>query len=218
MGRKIIDLTGQRFGKLIVLELDKEGSKLSSNRNSRWLCKCDCGNLHTASSYNLRRGDTKSCGCLRKEQMRIRCSILGKSANFIDLTGQRFGKLIVIKRSKKRNNSGQTYWDCKCDCGNLHTVPHNSLCTGNTRSCGCLKYENFPKDLTGLVFYRLTVLRRSKRCNKKGYYVYWDCKCECGNLHTVLAGNLRSGTTKSCGCFRRENNGGLALGSNWLNK
>jgi hypothetical protein len=141
---KLIDLTGQRFGQLTVIELDKERSKLVSNRSSRWICQCDCGNLHTASSDNL--------------------------------------------------------------------------CRGNTKSCGCLKYEKFPKDLTGLIFYRLTVLGKSKRCNKKGYHVFWDCKCQCGNKTTVESSSLRSGNTKSCGCLRKENQGGLCLGSNWLNK
>jgi hypothetical protein len=60
---KIVDLTDQRFGRLMVqsrAESDPCGSP-------RWLCKCDCGTLKVVVVNNLRSGDTKSCGCLRKE-------------------------------------------------------------------------------------------------------------------------------------------------------
>jgi len=57
---KKIDLTGQRFGKLIALnETEKRKSK-----NVVWLCKCDCGNLKEVGRDNLIRGHTRSCGCL----------------------------------------------------------------------------------------------------------------------------------------------------------
>lgn len=55
-----MDLTGQRFGKLVVLKYVGRDSK----RNSQWLCQCDCGNESTTSSLCLRKGDTRSCGCL----------------------------------------------------------------------------------------------------------------------------------------------------------
>ena len=55
---------------------------------------------------------------------------------FIDLTGQRFGKLTVIHRVE--NIGVKTAWLCKCDCGNELVVISNSLRTGNTKSCGCL--------------------------------------------------------------------------------
>lgn len=60
---RLIDLTGQRFGRLIVLgrtELEKTGQ-------ARWLCKCDCGNETVVQSYDLRSGNTQSCGCQRQE-------------------------------------------------------------------------------------------------------------------------------------------------------
>ena len=54
----------------------------------------------------------------------------------IDLTGDKYGKLTVIRRNGHLR--GKTAWLCKCDCGNEITVDSNSLRTGNTRSCGCL--------------------------------------------------------------------------------
>lgn len=60
MGRKIQDLTGQRFGKLIALREDGR-----NNGNVLWCCKCDCGNYHSTRASNLKRGRTKTCGgCL----------------------------------------------------------------------------------------------------------------------------------------------------------
>lgn len=60
--RKIVDLTGQRFGRLIVV--GQAGRKYS---NVSWLCKCDCGAEIKLVGYSLKRGTTKSCGCLKKE-------------------------------------------------------------------------------------------------------------------------------------------------------
>ena len=60
---KFIDLTGQRFGRLLVMHHYGK----SKNWQSTWLCKCDCGAEVVVVSQDLRNGHTKSCGCLRKE-------------------------------------------------------------------------------------------------------------------------------------------------------
>lgn len=60
-------------------------------------------------------------------------------AKFQDLTGKRFGKLVVIERT---NNRGKhTMWKCKCDCGNYTITGASELKNGTTKSCGCLKFE-----------------------------------------------------------------------------
>lgn len=56
---------------------------------------------------------------------------------FIDLTGQKFGYLTVIKRAE--NKGTQTMWSCQCECGNVITVNAYNLKSGHTRSCGCKK-------------------------------------------------------------------------------
>jgi len=56
---------------------------------------------------------------------------------FIDRTGQRFGKLVVVTRTGT-NVHKQVMWRCTCDCGGETTVPSGSLVTGNTASCGCI--------------------------------------------------------------------------------
>lgn len=57
-----------------------------------------------------------------------------------------------------------------------------------------------PQDLTGLTFGRLTTISIDLTKAK----VSWLCRCECGNMVTVAATSLKSGNTKSCGCFRNE--------------
>jgi hypothetical protein len=58
MARPIIDITGQKFGMLTAIR--KQGTL---GRDSAWLCRCDCGGHKVTRSINLRRGDTRSCGC-----------------------------------------------------------------------------------------------------------------------------------------------------------
>lgn len=57
-----IDLTGQRFGRLVAVE--RSGSQCG---NATWLCRCDCGGQAVVSGLNLKSGHTKSCGCLRRQ-------------------------------------------------------------------------------------------------------------------------------------------------------
>ena len=67
------------------------------------------------------------------------------------------------------------------------------------------------QDLTGQKFGRLTVIEFSHR-ERHGFertYIHWRCICECGNETVVRAGNLKQGTTKSCGCLHRERCGNM---------
>lgn len=62
---------------------------------------------------------------------------------FIDLTGQKFGRLTVLYRGEKVKHGRSIKWYCLCDCGNYCWVSSNSLRTGNSKSCGCLKKEKY---------------------------------------------------------------------------
>ena len=55
---KLIDLTGQKIGRLTVIERDH------SKKEVMWICQCDCGNIKNVQSYHLKNGITKSCGCI----------------------------------------------------------------------------------------------------------------------------------------------------------
>ena len=66
MGKRI-DLTGQRFGRLVVISKDEEVSK--QKKVAYWNCICDCGNItKPIRGDSLRNGNTQSCGCLQKEK------------------------------------------------------------------------------------------------------------------------------------------------------
>lgn len=127
------DRTGQRYGRLVVLERAPNGS----HNRVFWKCKCDCGNIVDVAGGSLQKGCTKSCGCLNTETRRE----LGRK-NKKDLVGKKFGKLTVIEDSTKRTVGQQVIWICKCDCGNILEVQSGNLTSGNTKSCGCTKRSN----------------------------------------------------------------------------
>lgn len=182
------DLTGKRFGRLLVVKRleDEDGW-------TRFLCKCDCGNEKVVRGMGLKYGTTQSCGCLHKENVR-------KSA-FSDLTGQRFGKLLVISLAESRY--GKLHWLCRCDCGNETVVSTTGLKSGHTQSCGCYQDDIASSthliNLTGRRFGKLTVLERTD--NSRTGMVRYKCRCDCGNVTDVVGSHLSSGRIQSCGCW-----------------
>jgi hypothetical protein len=190
---RLNDITGQRFGKLTVLE--RAGS--DRNKQATWLCLCDCGKKHVTRGRLLTRGDTTSCGCLRAPP---------------DLTSKRFERLLVLKRHGS-DRRGQAKWLCRCDCGKERVVLGSNLTNGQTRSCGCLARDGVAQrnrdkslDLKGLRFGRLKVVNRSKSvASGHSERTRWVCVCDCGKRITTLLTHLRNGDTQSCGCMMREN-------------
>lgn len=131
MGRPVIDLSNQRFGKLLVLYRDTDKPS-GQGKSAYWICRCDCGQIKSIRMDKLRTGATQSCGCYSKEV---------RSKLFLnDLTNQNFGRLTVIERdTTKPMGKGQfAYWTCKCQCGNIVSVRSAHLKNGTTQSCGCL--------------------------------------------------------------------------------
>ena len=202
---RAIDLTSQRFGRLVALRAE------SFNGRRKWLCQCDCGNQIWINTGGLRSGGTKSCGCLRSE--------------YLDLTGQRFGHLVVISLNKEKSKGGHYYWDCMCDCGNIAVVSTSNLTNKDERkkviSCGCRKREKtserFSAHIEGQRFGKLVVLKRvgtqiQDNGDKKSY---WLCRCDCGTEIKVIAKNLLNGNTQSCGCVISR---GELLVREYLNK
>lgn len=124
---KVKDLTGQRFGKLIVLEDTHRTNKYGKEI---WLCKCDCGNMTEKASTYLKNTLRPYCGKCKLPQ--------GKSHKFKDLTGQKFNMFTVIKVDRFTPHG--TYWLCKCDCGELDSVRTDMLTLNRIKSCGCVHY------------------------------------------------------------------------------
>lgn len=78
-----------------------------------------------------------------------------------DMSGERFGRLTVVRIHPLRSESGGVYWLCKCECGTEKAVLANSLRTGDSKSCGCLNSE-------------LTASRNRKHgCSKTSDYYAW---------------------------------------------
>jgi hypothetical protein len=69
MNHRFIDLKGQTFGRLVVLRL-RDGR--DSWGQAVWVCKCSCGEMTEVVSKHLRRGETKSCGCLQRDAVASR--------------------------------------------------------------------------------------------------------------------------------------------------
>lgn len=120
------------------------------------------------------------------------------------IIGKQYGKLTVLDASSKRDSSGNILYKCECSCGNITYATSRHLKNGHKRSCGCLQREistNRKKDLAGIVFGRLTVIKYVKSINNKPI---WLCKCVCGKELEVFAESLYSGNTQSCGCIAAE--------------
>jgi len=85
-------------------------------------------------------------------------------SRFLDLTGNVFGRLTVIKYYGK-DKWGKSRWTCLCDCGNQKIVQEGHLKDGHTRSCGCLQKETVIK--------RSTIHNHSKRNKESRTYISW---------------------------------------------
>jgi hypothetical protein len=151
-----IDLTGQKFGKLTVLSIVSEEERVKGQ--TRWQCRCDCGKIVNASSDSLRRGNVKSCGCIKIK----------------DIKDKKFGRLTVLAYSHIYNH--EAMWECLCDCGNSAIVAYRNLRDGRIVSCGCKHDENIKKLFTkhGLSTTRIYNIWRGmlKRCTKPGNKSY----------------------------------------------
>lgn len=205
LGKNLIDMTGQRFGRWTVLhQAPSRPYGDGVHATTMWHCRCDCGNEADVAAASLRNGDSQSCGCLKIER-------LSKSQ---DLIGQRFGRWLVIDTAEaiiigKKQKRKQKMWLCECDCGTIKAVSERSLISGKTISCGCYRKEQHRanavhEDLTGLQFGAWTALEcLGRRYYNHGSALMYRCRCECGNEGIVSASSLKLGDSQSCGC-RRE--------------
>ena len=135
MGKNVFkDLTGQKFGRLTVVECIHRAFRTPDGKlkSTTWLCKCDCGGETKVTSSGLKGKGSQSCGCLHKERT--------SSASLDDLTGRRFGRLLVLERALDPTYTS-VMWKCLCDCGNTHITHAGSLKMGYTKSCGCYNID-----------------------------------------------------------------------------
>lgn len=116
------DLTNERFGHLKALQYIKGG---------KWKCLCDCGNYTVVDTRNLKKGHTRSCGCLRYS-----------TKNIYDMSKYEDENLKVISR-KGSDNQRIAMWECLCKkCGNIFISRGSSIRNGSVTSCGCVHSKN----------------------------------------------------------------------------
>jgi hypothetical protein len=117
---KRMDITGQKFGMLTAV------SFVYTDRwqQSVWLFRCDCGNTKEIKAGKVRAGKTKSCGCLKHQ----------------NITGQKFAMLTAISCDDERSSriKTHTFWWFRCDCGKIRSIAKSCVMLGRTKSCGCL--------------------------------------------------------------------------------
>ena len=134
MAGKCKDLTGYvtESGVTVLRRVENKGTK------PQWECQCFCGNIFVTRADGLKSGHTKSCGCLQKQKASSTITAYNQSLA-LDLTNQRFGKLIAQTNTHKPCQGGTSLiWECLCDCGNVCYVSAHRLTSGTTQSCGCL--------------------------------------------------------------------------------
>lgn len=154
---RIKDIVGERFGKLTVVRYLRTDVK-PYGRTVIWECKCDCGNIVEVSTSALRSGNTKSCGCLKSE----------------NLVGMKFGRLTVMDRESPKSKKTKGLWICKCECGNVIKVNTSALKSGNTTSCGCKRKETLRQLRT-----------KHGESDTRLYKVWLDMKRRCYNAKDV---------------------------------
>ena len=148
----LVDLTGRKFGRLTVVGFtgrDKNGYE-------KWSVLCDCGTPRTVYANNLKQKRTLSCGCLSRDH---------RHASAHNLQGQRFGKLVVLARTKTDKNRN-IWWQCVCDCGKETALSTTALRNRHTRSCGCLAK---------------TASRTHGMCTTKIYHIWGSLNTRCSN-------------------------------------
>lgn len=191
------DLTGTRREKLVVIrQLEERFTGSDGRPQIQWLCLCDCGNERIVTTRQFNHNKPTSCGCWKKPR------------EIQNLTGEKYGKLTVLKMSEERYPAGnrmQIQWDCQCECGNTISVTTNSWNSRAYYSCGC--WKSHQKDYTGETYEKLTIVERldERYCGKNGAtQVQWRAECECGNSVLVTSSQWSAKIKTSCGCWSKR--------------
>jgi hypothetical protein len=204
------DYVGKTFHYLTVLSEHSIVRTVSNALKINVNCICKCGKHTVKDLKSVKRGMTKSCGCMIKEvQTKIGND---KRVKFVS-EGDVFGNLTVLYEIE---NVAPRKIRCVCGCGKEKTFNLSNLLKGTTTSCGCLislyNKENGLKNRKvhlnpGDVYGKLTIIRECsgiKYTDKTREHRQYECQCECGNICVVQLRNLKINKTISCGCYARE--------------
>lgn len=121
---------------------------------------------------------------------------------FTDMEGRTYGRLTVVSFSGIHEKSKCALWNCQCSCGATTIASGAALRQNNIKSCGCLLREHNEAQLISRIgqrFSKLIIIAKDTSHRKR-----WFVRCDCGNEKSIMYGNLTSGCTTSCGCWKAE--------------
>lgn len=110
-------------------------------------------------------------------------------SHLIDITGQKFGRLTVIKRIESQNSNAR--WLCKCECGNEMTALGTTLRNGRSTSCGCFRADYWREKLT-----------KHGQCNTRLAHIWYLMKARC--------------TCKTNPAYKNYGGRGITICKEWL--
>lgn len=130
------DLRGQKYGTLTPLyRTENKGTR------TMWVCQCDCGEIKPIAQQYFTQKENPSCGCINRKKASERMSTFNESNKSVQI-GNKYGKLTVINylglRKQKSRDKNESWYLCKCECGNKKEIRGNDLVTGGVISCGCI--------------------------------------------------------------------------------
>jgi hypothetical protein len=171
-GRTVIDIAGQIFGRLCVLEFSK-----SKNRVSYWICQCECGNKKEICGNSLKRGLTRSCGCLNRE--------------------------IITKHGAGRDNANHPLYSIwrsmKARCYNSNNPRYEDY-----GGRGITVYKEWLKDYTAFRDYMLTLPECPKNAEIPGSLLNRSID-RIRNNEGYKPGNMKWSTVSEQNCNQRRN-------------
>lgn len=170
--------TGDKFNRWTAVRfVERRGS------NYFWLFRCSCGAEKVRGTSSVTSGNSRSCGCIRKE-------ILATVR-----VGDVFTRLTAVRPYHEKPGGG--YWLFRCICGTEHPAKIYEVRNGGIKSCGCLRDERrLPPIQIGDTFSDLTAVRPIDGSP------LWLFKCSCGTECSPRPQRVVNGRIKSCGCRR----------------
>lgn len=186
------ELIGKKINKLKVEKLSHY-QKVQRGNVPYWECTCECGNKKIVSHYRLLRNEPKSCGC---------------SSNYLEITGQIFGTLTAVEKSKK-DKRGSIWWKCYCKLHNNYCIRKGSDLSNTS---GCDICHSGREDLVGSTYGPFEVVSYKNTINKKSIW-----KCYCNNCKIFVEKDLKTlkqaEKNSLCRCIHRNN-----LSGRWSSK
>ena len=196
---KMIDLVGNRYGKLVVMNEEQPIVWRNGKKSRRFKCLCDCGKTTIVSFSAIVYGFTKSCGCLKGKSNRRRVIPGMYGSGSLSETVEGGSPGCDDKPAPRVHSENES--------GNIKPAVYEKLRSGGVISVSCDPRDIGKKEkhhnLIGNRYGMLTVVGKAEktRPDMSNHLRFWECVCDCGNRSVVFQGNLLTGATRSCGCI-----------------